>query len=84
MDGPKSVAGDVRSARAGARLRSRYADVAQLVERNLAKVEVAGSIPVVRSENPLLSRGFFRVEKGRPGEECRSTLPQSIAGRSRT
>ena len=25
------------------------ADVAQLVERNLAKVEVAGSIPVVRS-----------------------------------
>ena len=27
-----------------------HADVAQLVERNLAKVEVAGSIPVVRSE----------------------------------
>ena len=26
------------------------ADVAQLVERNLAKVEVAGSSPVVRSE----------------------------------
>ena len=26
-----------------------YADVAQLAERNLAKVEVAGSIPVVRS-----------------------------------
>jgi hypothetical protein len=26
-----------------------FADVAQLVERNLAKVEVAGSIPVVRS-----------------------------------
>ena len=25
------------------------ADVAQLVERNLAKVEVAGSIPVIRS-----------------------------------
>jgi hypothetical protein len=28
----------------------RDADVAQLVERNLAKVEVAGSNPVVRSE----------------------------------
>ena len=28
----------------------RIADVAQLVERNLAKVEVAGSNPVVRSE----------------------------------
>ena len=28
----------------------RSADVAQLVERNLAKVEVAGSNPVVRSE----------------------------------
>ena len=28
----------------------RTADVAQLVERNLAKVEVAGSNPVVRSE----------------------------------
>ena len=27
-----------------------YADVAQLVERNLAKVEVAGSSPVIRSE----------------------------------
>jgi hypothetical protein len=29
------------------------ADVAQLVERNLAKVEVAGSIPVVRSKTPV-------------------------------
>ena len=28
----------------------KQADVAQLVERNLAKVEVAGSNPVVRSE----------------------------------
>ena len=31
------------------------ADVAQLVERNLAKVEVAGSSPVVRSEGNLPS-----------------------------
>ncbi len=32
---------------------SGLADVAQLVERNLAKVEVAGSIPVVRSKTPV-------------------------------
>ena len=31
-------------------LRAACAGVAQLVERNLAKVEVAGSIPVTRSE----------------------------------
>ena len=34
------------------------ADVAQLVERNLAKVEVAGSIPVVRSKGGVC-RPFF-------------------------
>jgi hypothetical protein len=33
--------------------------VAQLVERDLAKVEVAGSSPVYRSRKPLLSRGFL-------------------------
>ena len=38
---------------------SGLADVAQLVERNLAKVEVAGSIPVVRSRNPRFGGGFF-------------------------
>jgi hypothetical protein len=32
-----------------------HADVAQLVERDLAKVEVAGSSPVVRSKTALLS-----------------------------
>ena len=31
-----------------------HADVAQLVERDLAKVEVAGSSPVVRSSTKLL------------------------------
>jgi hypothetical protein len=31
-------------------LRPQYADVAQLVARNLAKVQVAGSNPVVRSD----------------------------------
>ena len=29
-----------------------FADVAHLVERHLAKVEVAGSNPVIRSKNP--------------------------------
>ena len=32
------------------------ADVAQLVERNLAKVEVAGSNPVIRSDGTFLSQ----------------------------
>jgi hypothetical protein len=32
------------------------ADIAQLVERNLAKVEVAGSSPVVRSKASCLRR----------------------------
>ena len=36
--------------RRGAQKPGRNADVAQLVERNLAKVEVAGSSPVIRSE----------------------------------
>ena len=36
-----------------------HADVAQLVEHHLAKVRVAGSNPVVRSErNPLSGGGF--------------------------
>ena len=40
----------------------RNADVAHLVERNLAKVEVAGSSPVIRSKelNALLSSFFIR------------------------
>ena len=32
-----------------------HADVAQLVEHNLAKVGVAGSNPVVRSKKPLVT-----------------------------
>jgi hypothetical protein len=42
--------------RRGARKPGRNADVAQLVERNLAKVEVAGSNPVVRSERVRQAR----------------------------
>ena len=33
-----------------------YADLAHLVERNLAKVEVAGSSPVIRSKNETTSK----------------------------
>ena len=35
-----------------------YADVAQLVEHNLAKVGVAGSNPVVRSKRFCMSAAF--------------------------
>ena len=41
----------------------RDADVAQLVEHDLAKVGVAGSNPVVRSivyERPVIRKGFGR------------------------
>jgi len=37
------------------------ADVAQLVERHLAKVKVAGSIPVIRSTRALASPGPLDV-----------------------
>ena len=36
-----------------------HAEVAHLVEHNLAKVGVAGSSPVFRSEGPALRRDFF-------------------------
>ncbi len=39
---------------------SRLADVAQLVERNLAKVEVAGSNLVVRSRISCAAPGSYR------------------------
>ena len=42
------------------------ADVAQLVERTLAKVEVAGSIPVVRSNTPA-EQGGSEVSGRPPG-----------------
>ena len=35
------------------------ADLAHLVERHLAKVEVAGSSPVIRSSKTLLKKGVF-------------------------
>src|SRR5664280_1184227 len=40
------------------------ADIAQLVERNLAKVEVAGSSPVVRSKASCLRRNPSAFDEG--------------------
>ena len=40
------------------------ADVAQLVERNLAKVEVAGSRPVIRSEGLAAPDGGVAERRG--------------------
>ena len=43
--------------------RGRYADLAHLVERHLAKVEVAGSSPVIRSIKKALAKAsaFFQL-----------------------
>ena len=40
-------------------LKQQYARVAQLVERDLAKVEAAGSSPVSLSENRLMIQAVF-------------------------
>ena len=45
-------------------LAPRFAEVAQLVERNLAKVEVAGSSPVFRSRSGLHGRSGSAGETG--------------------
>ena len=45
----------------GSRIAGVPADIAQLVERNLAKVEVAGSSPVVRSKASRLRRRPSRL-----------------------
>ena len=39
--------------------RKTHADLAHLVERNLAKVEVAGSSPVIRSKQKTEGRTMF-------------------------
>ena len=45
-----------------------YADLAHLVERNLAKVEVAGSSPVIRSKKKRKSENssfsFWKIREG--------------------
>ena len=59
------------------------ADVAQLVERNLAKVEVAGSNPVIRSEDglgrPLLTKVSATWPSGQ-ARVCKTLYPGSIPG----
>jgi hypothetical protein len=64
----KSLTKRSSSARPGATemaLQCRYADVAQLVEHQLPKLRVAGSIPVVRSEKSPVQSGFFFAPGGR-------------------
>ncbi len=48
----------------GGRSSPERADVAQLVERNLAKVEVAGSRPVIRSEGFAAPNGGVAERRG--------------------
>ena len=68
LDG--SGAGELaRSASRGVRC-FQHADVAQLVEHNLAKVGVAGSNPVVRSRKPSSAAQFsWVIERCRP-DQC--------------
>ena len=65
---------------------SSQADMAQLVEHNLAKVGVAGSSPVVRSiafEEPVVSIGSFHITAAWPSgkaEACKAFTPGSNPG----
>ena len=59
------------------------ADVAQLVERNLAKVEVAGSNPVIRSEDGFGRFLLTKVSATWPSGQarvCKTLYPGSIPG----
>src|SRR5438045_9146418 len=64
----------------------RHADVAQLVEHQLPKLRVAGSIPVVRlartSRNPLEEAGFGVSEAllALPPETARNRLGLALTG----
>src|SRR2546423_11301468 len=64
----------------------RYADVAQLVEHNLAKVGVAGSNPVVRSKYKCRSQSISEGPDGpsiapiRAPSHIRPTLKARCAG----
>ena len=54
-----------------------FADVAQLVARNLAKVQVAGSIPVVRSLSKMLrSKVWWSGREARLGTANPATRVQ--------
>ena len=47
-----------------------YADLAHLVERHLAKVEVAGSSPVIRSSERSRPKGLLFTFPGRITGQC--------------
>ena len=57
-----------------------YADLAHLVERHLAKVEVAGSSPVIRSRERSRPKGLLFAF---PGADYRAVLRQAFALRSK-
>ncbi len=65
---------------------SRFAGLAQLVARNLAKVEVAGSNPVARSMNfrPVSIGLFYTASSARwpsgKAEACKAFIPGSNPG----
>ena len=56
-----------------------YADLAHLVERNLAKVEVAGSSPVIRSKRKsrVCTLLFLFFSERKRGFEARQSLKAS-------
>ena len=56
-----------------------YADVAQLVEHNLAKVGVAGSNPVVRSRSEALSGASDSRSGPSIGRPSRAPDPSAVA-----
>ena len=63
------------------------ADVAQLVERNLAKVEVAGSSPVVRSRERPLGLPDLHVGRAQPSfvtHPCRVDREMCVTDRPPT
>ena len=63
-----------------------YADLAHLVERNLAKVEVASSSLVIRSIGRLKKRPFFSLKfntapwPSGKAEACKAFIPSSNLG----
>ena len=59
-----------------------YADLAHLVERDLAKVEVAGSSPVIRSRGPHKICGSFSKAPQPSGKAtvCKTVIPRFKSG----
>ena len=57
-----------------------YASVAQLVVRNLAKVEVTGSNPVTRSNIKLYKRGLNSLDLLKSKSDTKSKSTNAICG----